>query len=75
MFTDRTSLWVLEVHINVITGRPITIHKVIHPKIAKNYEFHTNAGHLRQFLQNFPCTYDLANDTAQNNLNRMYVLR
>jgi hypothetical protein len=46
----------------------------IHINALKNYEFHTNVGHLRLFLQNITYTYDLANGTAQNNLNRMHVL-
>ena len=45
----------------------------IHLNVPKNYEFHTNVGRLRLFLQNIAFTYDLANDITQNNLNRMHV--
>ena len=94
-------LWVLEVHINKITG--ITIHVTeskikkssldtnvglllflhvtpfqpspklllrvhlnvtIHLNVLKNYAFRTDVGHLRLFLENITCTYDLANGTA-----------
>ena len=34
-----------------------------------------NVGRLRLFLQNITFTYDLANGTAQNNLNGMHVNR
>ena len=41
--------------------------------VPKNYEFHTNVGRLRLFLQNIACTYKLANGGAQNNLNEIHV--
>ena len=59
----------LSLHLNVIGN--VTIHL----NVPKNYEFHTNVGRLRLFLQNITFTYDLANSTAQNNLNRMQLKR
>ena len=61
-----TSISLISIYLNGI-GKVVIILEV-----PKNYEFHTNVGRLRLFLQK-SCTYDLANDTAQNNLNRIHV--
>ena len=57
----------LRVHLNGIGN--VTIHL----NVPKNYEFRTNVGRLRLFLLIITCTYDLANGTAQNNLNGKQV--
>ena len=45
----------------------------IHLNVPDDCEFHSNVYRLRLFLQNISCTYDLANGTAQNNVNGIHV--
>ena len=58
----------LTVHLNDIG------YVTAHHNVPDNYEFHTYVSRLGLFLQQKQTyTYDLANGTAQNNLNRMQV--
>ena len=71
----------LFLHVTPFQPSPISFPRVylncfgnvtIHLNVLYNYELYTNDSRLRLLLQQKQkFTYDLANGTAQNNLNRM----